>query len=194
MDTQLIEQRALEVLAHCPRGIWNPQQPPVPVDEIAYDCYDLDVREVEPEVMASAPGAPELGPGQSLSGLLIPSRGQIWVNAEEARQWPGRRRFTICHELGHHILHQTGQQSLFCRHATVKRGGDRRGARTAAAGRAGGKPLRGLAADARRPHQALLRGDRPRLRRALPDLRNVGWGDGTAAAAGDLTQAAAGRR
>ncbi len=32
----------------------------------------------------------------------------------------GRRRFTICHELGHHILHQTGQQSLFCRHATVK--------------------------------------------------------------------------
>ena len=120
MDTQLIEQRALEVLAHCPRGIWNPQQPPVPVDEIAYDCYDLDVREVEPEVMASAPGAPELGPGQSLSGLLIPSLGQIWVNAEEARRWPGRRRFTISHELGHHVLHQTGQQSLFCRHATVK--------------------------------------------------------------------------
>ena len=42
------------------------------------------------------------------------------MNAEEARQWPGRRRFTIGHELGHWVMHRApGQQSLFCRHAEV---------------------------------------------------------------------------
>lgn len=51
--------------------------------------------------MGTAPGAPALAHGQSLSGLLLPVRGEIWVNAEEARQWPPRRRFTIGHELGH---------------------------------------------------------------------------------------------
>ena len=30
----------------------------------------------------------ELGQDQALSGLLLPARGEIWVNAEEARQWP----------------------------------------------------------------------------------------------------------
>ena len=51
--------------------------------------------------MGAAPGAPQLAPGQSLSGLLLAARGEIWVNAEEARTWPTRRRFTIGHELGH---------------------------------------------------------------------------------------------
>ena len=70
--------------------------------------------------MTSAPGAPELREGQSLSGLLLAGPGEIWVNAEEARQWPGRRRFTIGHELGHWVMHRApGQQSLFCRHAEV---------------------------------------------------------------------------
>jgi len=41
------------------------------------------------------------------------------VNADEAGQWPPRRRFTIAHELGHHVLHRRGQQSLFCRKAVV---------------------------------------------------------------------------
>ena len=42
------------------------------------------------------------------------------MNAEEAREWPGRRRFTIGHELGHWVMHRApGQQSLFCRHAEV---------------------------------------------------------------------------
>ena len=70
--------------------------------------------------MTSAPGAPELREGQSLSGLLLAGPGEIWVNAEEARQWPGRTRFTIGHELGHWVMHrEPGQQSLFCRHAEV---------------------------------------------------------------------------
>jgi Zn-dependent peptidase ImmA (M78 family) len=70
-------------------------------------------------VMSRLPGAPPLGPGQAVSGLLLASRGEIWVNADEARDWPGRRRFTICHELGHWRLHRTGQESLFCRSTTV---------------------------------------------------------------------------
>src|SRR4029078_11680473 len=57
--------------------------------------------------------------GESLSGLLLPALGQIWVNADEAAQWPPRRWVTIAHELGHHVLHRTGQQALFCRKAVV---------------------------------------------------------------------------
>ena len=55
-----------------------------------------------------------------MSGLRLPSVGEIWVNAEEARQWPARRRFTIAHELGHWFLHQREQTSLFCRQAQVE--------------------------------------------------------------------------
>ena len=72
-----------------------------------------------PAARAGAPGAPTLRDGQSLSGLLLPARGEIWVNAGEARQWPPRRRFTIGHELGHWVMHRSGQQSLFCRRTTV---------------------------------------------------------------------------
>ena len=69
--------------------------------------------------MAAAQGLAEPGDGQTISGLLLPARREIWVNAEEARAWPNRRRFTIAHELGHWYLHQHGQQSLFCRHGSV---------------------------------------------------------------------------
>src|SRR5262245_42937999 len=69
--------------------------------------------------MSSAPGAPALREGQALSGLLLPARGEIWVNAEEALLWPPRRRFTIGHELGHWVMHRTGQQALFCRRTSV---------------------------------------------------------------------------
>ena len=71
------------------------------------------------EDMRSAPGAPQLAPGQSLSGMLLPGPGEIWVSAVEARQWPARRRFTIGHELGHWEMHRTGQESLFCRRTSV---------------------------------------------------------------------------
>ena len=42
------------------------------------------------------------------------------MNADEAVQWPPRRRFTIAHELGHWVLHRTGQQALFCRKGAVR--------------------------------------------------------------------------
>jgi IrrE N-terminal-like domain len=123
-----IERRAEAVLAELPDYVWGGERPPVPVYEIADTYFGLRVREVSSDRMRTAPGCPQLAEGEMISGLLIPSRGEIWVNAEEAGQWPGRRRFTIGHELGHHVLHRTGQQTLFCRRATVdpEPGRDRR--------------------------------------------------------------------
>ncbi len=117
-EIEAIEERAEEVLGRVPSWIWGGTSLPVPVDSIADSAFSLLVREVEE--MSNAPGCPELDPGQSISGLLLASRGEIWVNADEARQWPGRRRFTICHELGHWVLHRRGQQSLFCRRGSIE--------------------------------------------------------------------------
>ncbi len=109
------------MLADVPDWLWNGDELPVPVDDIADSCFALLIREVED--MSSAPGAPPLEPGQSISGLLLAGPGEIWVNAAEARQWPGRRRFTVGHELGHWVMHRgAGQQSLFCRHASIEEG------------------------------------------------------------------------
>lgn len=112
-----IVHRAEELLAAVPDWIWNGRSLPVPVEDIADSHCGLLVRDVED--MTAAPGCPPVGEDQTISGLLLPSRGEIWVNAEEARQWPPRRRFTIGHELGHWILHQDSQTSLFCRHGSV---------------------------------------------------------------------------
>src|SRR4051794_2522231 len=108
-----VEERAAQALARVPEWLWDGESLPVPIEDIADSVYGLLVRDVDD--MTAAPGAPSLAPGQSLSGLLLPARGEIWVNADEARQWPPRRRFTIGHELGHWELHRDGQRSLFCR-------------------------------------------------------------------------------
>ena|SRR5215210_5587410 len=112
-----VEERAGQVLAAAPGYVWDGETLPVPVEDLVDSVYGLLVRDVDD--MAAAPGAPLLAEGQSLSGLLLPARGEIWVNADEARQWPPRRRFTIGHELGHWIMHRTGQQALFCRRTSV---------------------------------------------------------------------------
>jgi hypothetical protein len=112
-----VTQRAEELLAQVPGWIWDGTSLPVPVEDIADSHCGLLVRDVED--MTQAPGCPPIDGDQTISGLLLPSRGEIWVNAEEAREWPPRRRFTIGHELGHWVLHQRGQASLFCRHGTV---------------------------------------------------------------------------
>src|SRR3954470_2999983 len=108
-----IEQAAEEVLAAVPPWVWNGKSLPVPVGEIADTCFGLLVREVDD--LATAPGAPPIEPGRTLSGLLLADRGEIWVNGVEAKQWPGRRRFTIGHELGHHCLHQTPTRTCSAR-------------------------------------------------------------------------------
>jgi uncharacterized protein DUF955 len=112
-----IEKRAEAVLATVPDWIWNGEELPVPVEDIADTCFGLLVRDVED--LGTAPGAPALGEGQAISGLLLASTGEIWVNALESQEWPPRRRFTIGHELGHWVMHRDGQQALFCRRTTV---------------------------------------------------------------------------
>ncbi len=111
-----IEQRAEEVLATVPDWLWNGQTLPVPVDDIADSCFGLWVREVED--LRSAPGVPEIEETRGLSGLLLPSIGEIWVSAPEAREWPGRRRFTVSHELGHWCLHRS-EGAVWCRKHAV---------------------------------------------------------------------------
>lgn len=113
-----IEARAERVLGSVPSYIWDGERLPVPVEDVVESHYGLLVRDVED--MTAAPDCPELEPGQSLSGLLLATRGEIWVSADEARQWPRRRRFTIGHELGHWVMHRAGRRSVFCRSVTVQ--------------------------------------------------------------------------
>jgi len=115
-----IEQLTEAFLAQVPGYVWDGVTLPVPIDDIADTHVGLLVRNVED--LGTAPGAPELGHGQALSGLLLPSVGEIWVNAEEARQWPARRRFTIAHELGHWRLHRDTERGVFCRSGSIEPG------------------------------------------------------------------------
>ena len=115
---EAIERRAEAILEQVPSWIWNGESLPVPVEEVADTHYGLLVRDVED--ICAAPGCPELEPGETFSGLLLADLGEIWVNAEEARTWPPRRRFTIGHELGHWVMHRSGERSLFCRSRTVQ--------------------------------------------------------------------------
>lgn len=113
-----IERLAEEFLADVPSYVWDGASLPVPVEEIADTYAGLLVRDIED--LSRAPGAPTLGHGQTLSGLLLPTRGEIWVNAQEARQWPPRRRFTVAHELGHWRLHRGADTSAaFCRSGSI---------------------------------------------------------------------------
>jgi hypothetical protein len=115
---QHVEARAEQVLAAVPPYVWDGRSLPVPVADIADSCFGLLV--VDAEDTSLAPGAPALAPGQTLSGLLLAHRREIWVSAAEGREWPSRRRFTIGHELGHWCLHRDGEQhSIFCRAAAV---------------------------------------------------------------------------
>ncbi len=113
VDVEAIEQRAEEALAAVPNWLWDGETLPVPVERIADSHFSLLVRDIAD--LTTAPGCPNLDEGQGLSGLLLPTRGEIWVNADEAERWPGRRRFTICHELGHWVMHRDGEHSVFCR-------------------------------------------------------------------------------
>ena len=62
----------------------------VPIDAIAVDLLGLRVRLVE-----------DLG----CSGALHPARRLIALDAGEARDSEGRRRFTLAHEVAHWVLH-----------------------------------------------------------------------------------------
>jgi hypothetical protein len=106
------EQLAERVLAGVADWVWDGETLPLPVEHIADTSFGLFVRDVED--LTAAPGVPDLAGATGLSGLLLPSVAEIWVNAAEARDWPPRRRFTIGHELGHWCMHRGGRP-IWCR-------------------------------------------------------------------------------
>jgi hypothetical protein len=112
-----IEAAVAEHLRQVPDYIWDGDFP-VPIEEIADSHYGLLVRE-KPNL------AEQIGrsSGPHISGLLFPGPKEIWVDKEEANRWPGRRRFTIAHEIGHWVLHcemkAAGAEPLHCRTETV---------------------------------------------------------------------------
>jgi hypothetical protein len=163
--TGAIERDALRVLERVPDWIWNGDTLPVPVEHIADSCFGLHVRDVTD--LAAGPGVPDPGPGQSLSGLLLPGLGEIWVNAAEARDWPARRRFTISHELGHWCLHRS-REAVWCRSGAVDPPDSPAGPRRA-------QPVQEREADefaaALLMPAELIRRRHERLRRLDPDAR-----------------------
>jgi Zn-dependent peptidase ImmA (M78 family) len=74
---------------------------PIPVEDIADSLYGLRIVEVD---------------GMQCSGMLVPARRLVYLNAEECRSVPRRRRFTIAHELGHLVLHARARAAtVYCR-------------------------------------------------------------------------------
>ncbi|MEW6581282.1 MAG: ImmA/IrrE family metallo-endopeptidase [Actinomycetota bacterium] len=86
---------------------------PVPVDAIAEDL--LGLRVVERELLGC-------------SGMLVPWRREIRLDAAESRAAPGRRRFTLAHEIGHWICHcrRADPGEILCRAGDVDAPGDPR--------------------------------------------------------------------
>jgi IrrE N-terminal-like domain len=111
------EEAAVRELARVPDWIWDGESLPVPVEAITDSHYGLFVEEA-PDLSARL----ALTGHAHLSGLLLPSERLIMVDAEEAARAPGRRRFTISHEVGHWVMHCTAEsvQPVYCRDATVR--------------------------------------------------------------------------
>ena len=84
----------------------------MPVEAIAEDL--LGLRVAEPDDL-------------EVSGMLLPARREIWLNGREAEESPGRRRFTLAHELGHWVCQvQEGKTApVYCRPVDVTEAADR---------------------------------------------------------------------
>jgi hypothetical protein len=85
--------------------------PPVDVEELAASLCRLRVRDADD--LCPIAGSP---PETPLSGLRLPARWEIWVRRDEPAP---RRRFTVAHEVGHHLLHSDGA-AVLCRPADVE--------------------------------------------------------------------------
>jgi len=86
---------------------------PVPVDAVASDLLGLLVLESE-EI--------------EVSGLLVPASRYVFLNAREARESAGRRRFTLAHEIGHWVCQcdegrGAAPEPILCREADLSAGG-----------------------------------------------------------------------
>ncbi|MGO9751305.1 MAG: ImmA/IrrE family metallo-endopeptidase [Solirubrobacteraceae bacterium] len=93
------EASAGRELAVVPGWIWDGASLPVPIESIAEDHYGVlvDASRSLDEFATSADAY--------VSGVLLRAQGRILVDALEAARAPGRRRFTVAHELGHLVLH-----------------------------------------------------------------------------------------
>ncbi|MCB0829899.1 MAG: ImmA/IrrE family metallo-endopeptidase [Solirubrobacterales bacterium] len=110
-------EEEVQVIRSCvPDWVWNGRSLPVPIDLIAREIYSLRVRVVSEEAMREAIGEDPEG-HYGLSGLLLSGEGEIWVSKGELDyDWGSRRhRFTVGHELGHFVMHQSKQPRIFCR-------------------------------------------------------------------------------
>lgn len=96
-------------------GLAGRESLPVDVTFLAEEVEGLDVQERADLRTLLKPS--ELPGEATLSGLLLPASRRIWVDAVEATRSPGRRRFTIAHELGHWRMHATAgdAHARFCR-------------------------------------------------------------------------------
>ena len=96
-----------EALRERHSALYGGPQVPVPVESIAADLLGLHVEELE---------------GLEVSGMLIAAERTIRLNAGEARDSPGRRRFTLAHEIAHWVCHcppNRPVQLILCRPAQV---------------------------------------------------------------------------
>ncbi len=103
------DPRAAELLLRH-RELFGGSAVPVPVESIAEDLLGLRIAESD---------------DLPVSGLLLPREREIWLHAAEARESPGRRRFTIAHELGHWVCQvlEGRWQPVYCRVADVQANG-----------------------------------------------------------------------
>lgn len=111
------DEAAAEVLARASAEVGDVL--PIDVELIATELELLHVQ--ERANLSRLPGI-DAPPGVELSGLLVPGEKRIWVEAVEAARSPGRRRFTVAHELGHWLLHHLPRKRrtpIFCRPADV---------------------------------------------------------------------------
>ncbi len=93
------------------------EAPPVPVERVARSLLGLFVDEADD--IRALPGAPT-DQGR-LSGMLDSEEMVVWVDRDEARRSPGRRRFTIAHEIGHLLLHvPTSREAFYDRPADIQ--------------------------------------------------------------------------
>ena len=85
---------------------------PVPVEAIAEDLLGLRVAESD---------------DLEVSGMLLPAKREIWLNGREAEESPGRRRFTLAHEVGHWVCQVLEGKTapVFCRPVDVTEAADR---------------------------------------------------------------------
>jgi hypothetical protein len=80
-----IQRLVEELLAGILSYVWDGKILPMPIDEIADTYVGLLVRDVED--LATAPVAPEFATDRRCQSCCC-HLGEIWINAEEGRQWP----------------------------------------------------------------------------------------------------------